>query len=123
MSRWIVEQHVGVLRHIAHRGAFVVIPSFQPQSQFGHAHKRATQISVEYRAVLKKEKKVFQKIFFPKRPRALQNMYSTIISQPMGFQLFNHWFLTPHVFNHSTIYFYPHMCSMIGSQPYLTHPR
>ena len=39
---------------------------------------------------------------------------------PMGSQLFNHWFLVPYIFNHSTICCYPHMCSMIVSQHYLT---
>ena len=41
------------------------------------------------------------------------------MASPMGFQLVKHWFLAPYVFNHSNISCWPHMCSMIASQPYL----
>ena len=63
---------------------------------------------------------MFQNVVFPKQP-----VCSTVGSQPsmpspMGSQLFNHWFLAPHVFNQSTICSNPHMCSMTASQPYLT---
>ena len=71
-----------------------------------------------------KGKKSVPKHSFPQNARR-HYMCSTIGSQPfipspMGSQVFNHWFLPPHVVDHSTICSYPHMCSMIASQPYLT---